>query len=221
MIPCRASARARGAFTLVELMMVVIVLSVVAALTIPDIKSAANRARLDAGARRVADLCDLGYRSAVGTGRVHALIFEGDRRHYALYAEGRPQGAEDDAVGEASGESTDSGGQAQLTPVDTGGFGKEMPEGVLILSVRMASEALAHDEGRTRILFFPDGTTEFATVILGDELGSRRRIRLNGISGVVKVDEPAPGENMDEEEPGPGMAPQQPPMGQDHAPQPE
>lgn len=199
----RVTLRASRAFTLVELMMVVIVLSVVAALTIPDIKSAANRARLDSGARRISDLCDLGYRSAVATGRVHALIFESDRRYYMLFSEGRQQnpvlgGA---SSSDSSADPADPNGPPELTPVDTGGFGNEMPDGVTIQSVKLANDVLSHDEGRIRILFFPDGTTEFATIVLTDELGSKRLIKLNGISGVVSVDEPPPGEQIDEEQP--------------------
>lgn len=217
MIKRRASVCPARAFTLIELMMVVIVLSVVAALTIPDIKTAANRARLDGGARRIADLCDLGYRSAISTGRVHALIFENDRRHYALFAEGQPQAPGENT--DAAAEPADPNGPPQLTPVDTGTFGDEMPEGVLIESVRMASEVLGQDEGRTRILFFADGTTEFATVILSDEIGDKRRIKLNGISGVVKIDEPPAGEQMGEEMNRPGGMPPIEAMGQGNAAQ--
>lgn len=214
----RATLRAPRAFTLVELMMVVIVLSIVAALAIPDLRSASNRARLDGGARRIADLCDLGYRSAVGTGRVHALIFEGDRRHYALFSEGRPQSPDGDSAGSGD-ESADPNGPPELSPVDTGGFGNEMPEGVMIQSVKLANDVLGNDEGRIRILFFPDGTTEFATIILTDEHGDKRRIKLNGISGVVKVDEPSPDEKTNEEDQPPGQPPRQRPMEQGNASQ--
>ena len=45
-------------------------------------------------------------------------------------------------------------------------------------------------EDSLRILFFPDGTTEFARLYLEGHGGDRRRIELNGLTGVVTIVDP-------------------------------
>ncbi|MCE5229486.1 prepilin-type N-terminal cleavage/methylation domain-containing protein [bacterium] len=210
-----ARIRAPRAFTLVELMMVIIVMSIIAAVTVPDIKSAADRVRLDSGARRIADLCDFGYRSAVGTGRVHALILEADRRHYMLVAEAPPQNRGEDAPAESSATAPPQAGELQPVRLP-GTIGNELPEGIVLASVSMLDETLAHDTSRMRILFFPDGTTEFATLTLSDQFGNKRNVVLNGLSGTIKIEEPAPGRELPADE----QLPPDQPMGAGNGPQP-
>lgn len=177
----RASAYA---FTLVELMIVVILLGMIAAMVVPDLRGSAERSRMESGARRIADLCDLGYRSAVGTGRVHALVFERDGRKYALLAESAKQNA-------------NPGAPSELEPVRLPGtIGSELPEGVKLTSAAFLDETLSRDEvDRVRILFFPDGTTEYVVLTLTGESGDRRKIMLNGLSGTVTVEEAGPEQN--------------------------
>ncbi len=177
-------------FTLIEVLVVIVVLAIVAGVAIPDMGSAAATARLDAGARRVADLADWCYRSAIASGRVHALLIEDEGRSLQVVAESRPRPTAGEPIVPV-GSSTPAGTPPELEPVSLPGMlGRSLPEGIRVSDASFYEEDLAdQDPNRVRILFFPDGTTEFAGIELVGERGARRKVRINGLSGRINLEE--------------------------------
>ena len=94
--------------------------------------------------------------------------------------------------------------EATLDPVELPGFlDQALPEGVVLSAVGMFEDELAQaDPDSIRILFFPDGTTEFATLTLSNALGDQRQIALNGWSGTISVARKSRASGEDEEEQG-------------------
>ena len=190
-LPPRHAPHAR-AFTLVEVVVVIIILGIVGAMVAPNIGGAVERARLDAAARQLAGLAAFGYRSATSTGRVHALVFDEEGRRFELVAELPP----DEEMAE---EEIDPEAPPRLEPVPMPRtIDRELPEEIALVDVSLFEEDLAHTEdGALRILFFPDGTTEFADLTLASRTGLRRTISINGLSGTVVISDPGPAEESD------------------------
>lgn len=182
-----------AAFTLIEVMVVIIIISIMAGAVIPNLGGSMGTVRLKAGAREIADLMDFCYQSAVASGRVHALVFEEDGRRYEVVAE-RP-----DETG-----SFNPDAPPMLDPVSLpGNFDRTLPEEIAIHSMYVFETDLVRDEeGRLRVLFFPDGTTEFATLYLEDASGRRQSVEINGMSGEIRVGpaEPPGASEGDEED---------------------
>ena len=179
--------KTRSAFTLVELMVVIIVLGVIAAAVVPNLSGPLESTRLDAAARRVADLMDYCYANAAATGRVHGLIYLPGENRFEIVAE-EP----------LDPSSPPSDQPPELVPaVLPGLLNDPLPEGVVIESAAVYEDDLdAVNEERLRLLFFPDGTTEFAMLSIVNDAGDRREVRLGGVSGTITIVTPEP--TMDE-----------------------
>ena len=177
------------AFTLVELMVVIIVLAVIAGAVVPNLSAPLETTRLDAAARRVADLMDYCYANAAATGRVHGLIYLPGARRFEIVAE-EP----------IDPQSPSSDQPPELVPAILPGLLNDpLPEGVLIESAGVYEDDLdVVNEERLRLLFFPDGTTEFATLSLVNDAGDRREVRLGGVSGTITIVTPEPDQTTDE-----------------------
>ena len=194
------------------------VLGVVAGMLVPNLTGTGGGVRLDAAARRSASVLDDCHQSALATGKVHGMVFDADGRRFQVVRE--------DPGVDAGDLPTDA--PPTLTRVSLPGvLDPELPEGVKISSVSAFDSSLisggeAGGDGSDggsggdgiRILFFPDGTTEFATLQLTGPDGDGRRIELNGLSGDVSIEslgrqeiEEAGqnGDNADSGQEGPGL----------------
>ena len=181
-----------GAYTLLELMVVIIVIGIVTGVVVPSLQGSTGSVRLEAAARQLSDLMGYCYQSAVTTSRTHALLIDADGRHIRIAAEpGGPPPKEGEGQQDKDSSSTEEWEPVELPSADA----SLLPEGVTVTDVSAAEdELLAEGEDGIRILFFPDGTTEFASVILNDEGGDQREIYLNGLSGATQIVQPSPEE---------------------------
>jgi prepilin-type N-terminal cleavage/methylation domain-containing protein len=241
-------------FTLIELMVVVILIGVIAAMVIPELGGSAETVRLDAATRRLSDMMDFCYHSAASSGRVHALLFDQTARCFDVVSEPAAPAAADagtsasatggaapvadgatatddaavpapapaptpaaDGADGASGATASAGADASTNASVTGGsataatgvadqaaqlglvrvpipgfLDRTLPEGVALSGMETYETDLStgETEGQFRILFFPDGTTEFAKVELSIASGPRRVLVLNGINGTVSTFDP-------------------------------
>lgn len=171
----------RGGFTLIEIMVVVIVLAIVTGAIVPNFSGSMEGARLETAAESLRGLLVACHQAATATGRVHGLILDERGARYRVVAEETPRDErpDEDSFSESS----------RLVPARLTGFSEQaLPEGVRLVSTEFFEEDLAlARSGETRILFFPDGTSEFATLTLATARGDRRAVKLNGLSGAVTV----------------------------------
>ena len=171
----------RRGFTLIEIMVVIVVIALVSALVIPNLGGSVGGLRIESAARQLAGLMDYCYQSATSTGRVHALLFNDEARAYVVLAEPKADPALPEDVGEP-----------KLEPVALPGFvERELKVGIRLSSVRLFETDLAQDaSGGIRLLFFPDGSAEFARLTLVDESENQRIIVLDGMTGAARVINP-------------------------------
>lgn len=176
-----------SAFTLMELLLVVAVLVVVMGLAAPSVNRMFQRTALDRGADRV--------RAAMGKARVKA-IKEGDV--YAVFvargsnwfdvgpfANSKNQIARANRDRNVAEQQGNSGFQDNILP---GGIRFAASE---VLSNARAAEVLSGTEsssggGLQQILFYPDGTSQDASIVLQNQVGGIVEIQLRGLTGLSK-----------------------------------
>ena len=166
--------------TLIELMVVIVVLGIVASLIIPQFGGSLASMQLRGSARGVGDLMDYCYHAAVSSGRVHALVFNADGHRFDILAD-RPREAAGSAGAEAPG----------LEPISIPGYvERALPAGVRVGQVWTFDQELsATQDGDVQLLFFPDGTAEFAAITLANAEGDQCTVTLDGLSGMIEVGE--------------------------------
>jgi Tfp pilus assembly protein FimT len=178
----------RSAFTLIELLLVLSIMFVVVSLATPSINNMFQRTALDRGADRV--------RAAMGEARVKA-IKEGDV--YAVFvARGRnwfDMGPFANSKNQISRANRD---QDSVSQYGNSGFeDNRLPNGITfaageVLSDARAAEVLAGTggsggEGLQQILFYPDGTSQDASIVMTNEIGGIVEIQLRGLTGLSKT----------------------------------
>jgi Tfp pilus assembly protein FimT len=193
----------RRAVTLLEVLLVLTLLVTLASMAWPALKRPLSNQRL----RKAADA----VRIAWGRARVEAmssgrtLVFryevEGDRYSIQSYAgaESSPQDESSDGL-----EDVDQYGN---DPAVLRGREPKLPEGITFVSSETdedtRAESLALDEGPSAagvagwsgpILFYPDGTSSTARLILKSEYDRCVELSLRGLTGVVNVSDPFSGE---------------------------
>jgi prepilin-type N-terminal cleavage/methylation domain-containing protein len=162
---------ARAGFTLIEIMAVVLILLLLAAIVIPRVSLVASQAALDDGKQLAATL-DFAREKAIALGRAHRVVLDLDHAQYWIEARPVPEPATATLAWAELDElplvapRIDSAAFAPLrgtrpTPLDA--------------NVRFAgieSDAGAAAEGLAQIAFEPDGATPAASVWLaaGDDL---------------------------------------------------
>ncbi len=157
---------ARGA-SLLELILVMIVIFTVATVALPrfsdffpNLQVRKTTDRLYAWARKA-------RADAALTGAATRLVVDPAGRRYWIEIEPRPlrEPGTFEPLGGAWGE------------------GEEVPEGVEFEAV----EGFEGKSGRKTLEFRPDGTTDDATIVLANDRGDRRTIRITGATGRIEI----------------------------------
>lgn len=166
------------AFTLIEMMVVVVLIGVLVALVIPEMKGTYDDAVLRSTARKFVDVFVLANSQAVAGNRKHLVRIDTQGRKFMLET------------------SAATGG---LQEVDITGSAGEFDDRIRV-DVRNA--ALSEREGppdqevgkgereRGVIAFYPDGTADAGDVLLRDRAGFRLLLRINPATARVRVMEP-------------------------------
>lgn len=177
---------ARSAFTLIEMLLVLAVVIVVTSLATTSINRMFQRSALDRGADEV--------RAAMGKARVKA-IKEGD-----VYAVFIAQGSNWFDIGPFANSKNQiaraNRDQNILNAQGNSGFNENiLPGGVTFVATEVLSDARAAEVlsgtdsaggGLQQVLFYPDGTSQNASVVLQNELGAFVEIQLRGLTGISK-----------------------------------
>jgi len=188
--------RARG-YTLMEMMLVLALLVVIAAISAPALRGVMQRANLVAAGDTVRVEFARAHVKAMKTGRIQVFRFEQGGRLYRV----QPFVGGDDELETNLPDSTATEGLALDVNASGGsapdvGEEKELPEGTTFAAGDAAeesrglavSDAVAGEGQWSRpILFYPDGSSSDAFIVVADEFERGLRIDLSGLTGSAKV----------------------------------
>lgn len=209
--------RRHHAFTLIEIMVVIVVLGIVAAMAAPNLAGVFATMQLRGAAADLRDMMDYCYRQSVATGRVHALVFRADDGSCRIVAEPPVVDPLADDGRQVSPTATPpprpapaDGGDGLVDVAIPGHMQRRLPPEITVAQVQVFDTGLSTTaEGDLRLLFFPDGTCEFAELTLLNRQNEMIVVTLNGLTGMIDVGEVEPylAVAVDTEAVGGGMAP--------------
>ena len=172
-------------FSLIELMVVIILIGVMAAMIVPEMKGSYEDALLRATSRRLVDVFHLAYSRAVSLNQLHRVRF--DRitgRYFIERARQAPEHgsefvqARDIPEGEGTLDhriSVEFRKQDEAPPT-------EVDQGTSAASED--AEVRNKDEG---FAFYSDGTADAGEVLLRDREGFRLALRINPVTARVQI----------------------------------
>jgi type II secretion system protein H len=163
-----------GAFTLVELMVVLVLVGVVTALMIPEMRGTFENAVLRGAAREVVNACNLAHSRSVTRNEVHRLRIDRARSGYVI---------------EAMTNGTFAG--LQDVPGSEGKLDNKVELEISLADDQEANESSEPDQGRNMISFYHDGTADAADIALRDRQGFQISLRVNPTTARIEIVERA------------------------------
>jgi prepilin-type N-terminal cleavage/methylation domain-containing protein len=171
-IPGSARAVRPGAFTLIEMLIVIGIIAMIMSIAIPAFVNARNRGPIQQAVRDFEEISHDARALAILRGAavdLHVSAYDGSMR-----------------VSMAPPSGTNIFGQA-FSPIPVGVRvpdvpGKTLPEGVTIQLLEVYQKSFK-EIGEARVRFFPNGTTEEFNMVLQGPNGELRRLWLEVVSG--------------------------------------
>ena len=173
-----AAAKVRQGFTLLELMLTLSILVILASLTMPLLQKPIANQRLRDSANLVRAKWVAARVKATDSGDVYLFRYVAAENRFAIECRYDPD------------TSTDSQPAAELHARE-----QTLPEGVTFVGGQTAPDTRASmivspvAGGSQPILFYPNGTTSTARLVLRNEYGRTIELSLRGLTGVVTVGE--------------------------------
>jgi len=162
----------RGGFTLLELVLVMIVLFIMAGVVVPRLSDFFPAFQVRKTADRILAWARKARSEAALTGARHRLVFDTEGRRYWIEYEARP--LKEPFV---------------FQPLGGSWGGETYPEDVVLESL----EGLEEDQGYRVLMFRPDGTSEDVTIVVANDRGDRKTLKVTGATSQVVI-EPSPEE---------------------------
>jgi Tfp pilus assembly protein FimT len=154
-------------------MVVLVLIGIMTALMIPEMRGTFESAVLRAAARKVVNACNLAHSRAVTRNEVHRVHIDRVRSRYAIeaMAAGKFTPLQDVAGGEGE---LDRRVTLEMRQVDDGSEDEQQ-------------ESKPQEQNKNAIAFYPDGTADAAEIALRDRHGFQLNLRVNPITGRVEV----------------------------------
>lgn len=188
--------RARGAISLVEIMLVMVIIVIAGAVAMPNIQNTLRRQRLKSAAETMRIEWSRAHVKAMKTGRILVFRYELDGNQFSL----QPWVAGDEATeGESAGVEGFGVAPAEMPSVET--VTKKLDDGIKFAAGEAKFESRSYEienllqnngsgDGANwsrPILFYPDGSATDAYVIVADERQDAYRVKLRGLTGTSQM----------------------------------
>ena len=162
MVPAPYHRHARSAFSLIELMVVIVLIVVLTAMILPEMRGTFEDAVLRSTGRKLVSAMNLAHSRAVTLQQLHRVVLDPGAGRFVVERTARE--------GEGSG---------YIAMVDVPGGAGELDRKITI-EVQKDGE-----ENPRTVSFYPNGTADAAEVILRDREGFRLALRINSITARV------------------------------------
>jgi type II secretion system protein H len=176
-----------SAFTLIELMVVMVLIGIMTAMILPEMKGTYEDALLRSTSRELISVCSLASSHAVSVNQAHRLRLDQQTGHYSIERRASDRGAEGRfvAVREVPG------GEGELDTritieIHKTGEGATEPASEQEPAPLPGSNPQAgrREDG---ITFYPDGTADASEIVLRDRDGFRLALRINPVTARVRI----------------------------------
>ena len=172
-----SSGDERKAFTLIELMVVVVLIGIVSAVIVPEMKSGYQDALLRSTSRNLVNVFSIASSRAVSLNQLHRVRLDAKTGRYIIEKRTRETVEGDEFaplknVAEAEG-TLDTRISVQVLKRD--------------VSDGPPAETVVNGQLIDAISFYSDGTADAVDVLLRDRQGFRQLLRINSITSRVKV----------------------------------
>ena len=177
-------------FTLIELMVVIVLIAILSAMILPEMKGSFGDALLRSSGREMINVFSLAYSRAVSLNQVHVVRLDQQTRKYSIERKVRGVGKRTefaplkDVTG-SSGQLDERIAIELRKPDDSTSESPELPK-----SQPEPDEAA--QPVKQSVTFYPDGTADAMEVLLRDHAGYGLRLRIDPITARVQVLELAP-----------------------------
>jgi Tfp pilus assembly protein FimT len=163
-----------------ELMVVILIITILTAMIIPELRGTLEEALLRSSARQLAGACDLAYSRAVAAGQLHRLQIDPATGRFSVE---RPVGRD-----VQTGRSTRADIPGAKGVIDRRITVKlsHPTEGTKALNSTWDRAPAERTEG---INFYADGTAQASEIVLQDRAGFRLSLHINPVTSRIKLKE--------------------------------
>ena len=175
-----------SAFTLIELMVVMVLIGIMTALILPEMKGTYEDALLRSTSRELVSACGLASSHAVSVNQAHRLRLDRKTGHYAIErrASDRGPGGHLVSAREVPGGEGELDTRISIEIHKSGDEATEAAEPESSLLPGSRAQAERRDDG---ITFYPDGTADAVEILLRDRDGFRLALRISPITARVRI----------------------------------
>lgn len=179
----------QGAFTLIELMVVCMLVVILTAVIVPEMRGTFQGSLLRATSRNLVDAFDLAYSHAVSRDEVDRVRLDVRNARYIVEQRVETQGQENfEALTDVPGAEGDLDSRISVevrnTPDDSTNQTTETTE---TMSDQAAARGQSDPDANDAISFYSDGTADDREVVLRDQDGFGLALRVNPITARVKI----------------------------------
>jgi type II secretion system protein H len=180
-----AIARKLG-FTLIELMVVIVLIAIMTAMIIPQMKGTFEDALLRSTARTLVDVFHLASSHAIAMNQVHRVRLDRSAGRYVV-----ERGVRDGEKGGGSTQAREIPGGAGTIDTRISIEVRSVGEAEAIEPAAPARSGERQKEKRSEtISFYADGTADAQEILLRDREGFRLLLRIDPITARVRITEP-------------------------------
>ena len=175
--------RRRSGFTILEMILVLTIAIVVAALAVPAVQGTIGNQAIASGADRVRVAMGQARVQAIRTGDVHAFFYQRNGQWYDV----APLADHQRLTGQRSSGQSPSNHERELSD-------NWLPRQVFFVAAETLNDARSESTREASggapidaILFYPDGTAQDARILVQDERGRTMAVELRGLTGMTNT----------------------------------
>ena len=179
-------SRRLAGFTLIELMVVIVLMGIMAAMILPEMKGSYQDALLRSTGRELVSVCGLAASHAVSVNQAQLLRLDLKTGHYSIERRASGRGSEGGLV--AAREVP--GGEGELDTrisIEIHKTDDAAPDAAEQESAPAPGSRVPSERREDGITFYPDGTADATEIVLRDRDGFRLGLRVNPVTARVRI----------------------------------